>query len=275
MKGATRTNRKRKRHNLAKWAIGIAACCLYVFVFYYFFVSPFGIRWHALFGQPDYPEGFDIHGIDISHHQGDINWEQLHNAMIAKSALRFIVIKATEGRSYVDPKFKDNFLQAKEYGYIRGAYHYLSTKSPARDQAYFFLNAVQLEPGDLPPILDVETKASDVSVEDFQREVLAWLHIVEDKYHVKPILYTYYKFKQNYLGDSRFDGYPFWIAHYYVDHLEYDGEWKFWQHTDAGRLPGIKEDVDLDVYNGSFYDLQQLAIKSIPSHDSHSPMSDL
>ena len=84
---------------------------------------------------------------------------------------------------------------------------------------------------------------------------------MEDHYHVKPILYTYYKFKDNYLNDSRFDDYPFWIAHYYVQRLSYEGEWKFWQHTDAGRLPGIKVDVDLNVYNGSFYDLQQLTLK--------------
>ncbi|MBF1431061.1 MAG: glycoside hydrolase family 25 protein, partial [Prevotella melaninogenica] len=48
---------------------------------------------------------------------------------------------------------------------------------------------------------------------------------------------------------------------YYVNQMEYQGAWKFWQHTDAGRLPGIKGYVDLDIYNGSFYDLQQLLIQ--------------
>ena len=100
-----------------------------------------------------------------------------------------------------------------------------------------------------------------MSTEDFQREILAWLHAVEDKYHVKPIIYTYYKFKMKYLGTPVFDDYPYWIAHYYVDKVEYKGEWKFWQHTDAGRLPGIKGYVDFDLYNGSFYDLKKLCIK--------------
>jgi lysozyme len=44
--------------------------------------------------------------------------------------------------------------------------------------------------------------------------------------------------------------------------VEYEGAWKFWQHTDAGRLPGIKGDVDFNIYNGSFYDLRQMTIGS-------------
>jgi lysozyme len=63
-----------------------------------------------------------------------------------------------------------------------------------------------------------------------------------------------------YLGTPVFDDYPYWIAHYYVDHIEYKGPWKFWQHTDAGRLAGIRGYVDFNVYNGSFYDLRQLCI---------------
>jgi lysozyme len=109
-------------------------------------------------------------------------------------------------------------------------------------------------------VLDVEHKPKNVSVEDFQRDVLTWLHIVEDKYHVKPIIYTYYKFKTEYLDAPVFDDYPYWIAHYYVEKVEYKGPWKFWQHTDAGKLPGIKGNVDLDIYNGSYYDLQKLTI---------------
>ena len=83
---------------------------------------------------------------------------------------------------------------------------------------------------------------------------------MEDRYHVKPIIYTYYKFKEEFLSDERFDDYPYWIAHYYVKQVEYKGKWKFWQHTDVGKLPGIKGYVDLDIYNGSYYDLQKLTI---------------
>lgn len=248
------------RARLAWWTGGILIAVAYVWAFYYFFVGPFGFRWRALYGDANYPGGYEIRGIDISHYQGDIDWDQLQNAMIEKCPIRFIVMKATEGSSKIDPSFKYNFKQSLEYGYIRGAYHFWSNHSSARQQAYFFLNNVPLESGDLPPVLDVEHKPKDKSVEDFQQDILTWLHIVEDRYHVKPIIYTYYKFKKQYLDTPVFDDYPYWIAHYYVDKIEYQGEWKFWQHTDAGKLPGIKGYVDFNIYNGSFYDLKRLCI---------------
>lgn len=248
------------RNKRAWWIGGILVSVAYVWAFYYFFVGPFGFRWRALYGDANYPGGYEIRGIDISHYQGEIDWDRLQNAMIEKSPVRFIVMKATEGSSKVDPSFNQNFSLAREYGYIRGAYHFWSNKSSARSQAYFFLKNVPLEEGDLPPVLDVEHKPKDKTIEEFQRDVLTWLHIVEDKYHVKPIIYTYNKFKMNYLSSPVFDDYPYWIAHYYVDKIEYKGEWKFWQHTDAGRLPGIKGYVDFNIYNGSFYDLKKLTM---------------
>lgn len=250
----------RRNPRTAWWLGGIAMIGIYIWLFYSFFVSPTGFRWRALYGDANYPEGYEIHGIDISHYQGDIDWDDLSNAMIEGCPLRFIMIKSTEGSTRLDSKFKENFRQAREYGYIRGAYHFWSNKSSARDQAYHFLNKVRLEDGDLPPVLDVEHKPKDRSVEDFQRDVLTWLHIVEDKYHVKPIIYTYYKFKDKYLSAPVFNDYPYWIAHYYVDKVEYKGPWKFWQHTDAGKLPGIKGYVDFNIYNGSFYDMKKLTI---------------
>ena len=233
---------------------------VYAWAFYYFFVSPTGFRWRALYGDAEYPDGYEIHGIDISHYQGDIDWNKLKMAKIGNSPVKFILIKSTEGSNQLDENFNDNFYQAREYGFIRGAYHFWSNKSTPRQQAYYFLKQVHLEDGDLPPVLDVEHKPKDKSNEEFQRDVLTWLHIVEDRYHVKPILYTYYKFKEAYLNTPVFDDYPYWIAHYYVEKVAYKGPWKFWQHTDVGKLPGIKGYVDFNIYNGSYYDLRKLTI---------------
>ena len=266
-----KTSRRKTSHSLlpgflsrySRWTLGAGALgilALYVWAFYYFFVGPTGFRWRALYGDAKYPEGYEIHGIDISHYQGSIDWDELRSAMIEGCPLRFVMIKATEGTGKLDENFNDNFYQAREYGYVRGAYHFWSNKSGAREQAYYFLKQVHLEEGDLPPVLDVEHKPADKSVEDFQRDILTWLHIVEDKYHTKPIIYTYYKFKENYLSAPVFNDYPYWIAHYYVDKVEYSGSWKFWQHTDAGKLPGIKGYVDFNIYNGSYYDLKKLTI---------------
>lgn len=246
----------------AWWIGGTAVIVLYVFLFYHFFVGPTGFRWRALYGDAEYPEGYEIHGIDISHYQGKIDWEQLKNAMIKGCPVRFVIIKSTEGSSRLDENFRENFNQARDFGFIRGVYHFWSNKSTAREQAYYFLDQVHLTDGDLPPVLDIEHKPADKSVEDFQRDVLTWLHIVEDKYHAKPIIYTYYKFKEQYLSAPVFDDYPYWIAHYYVDKVQYKGKWKFWQHTDVGKLPGIKGYVDFNIYNGSYYELKQLCIGS-------------
>ncbi len=243
-----------------RWLGGFVVVVAYIAAFYYFFISPYSFRWRAIYGETDYPEGYEIHGIDISHYQGHIDWRELQDATIQGYPVRFVIMKATEGSSRVDKNFSANFYNAREHGFIRGVYHFWSNNSSPREQAQFFLNNVKLLEGDLPPVLDVEHKPKNVSVEDFQQDVLTWLHIVEDHYHVKPIIYTYYKFKTKYLDASVFDDYPYWIAHYYVDNVEYGGPWKFWQHTDAGRLPGISGNVDLDIYNGSYYDLQQLTI---------------
>ena len=95
-----------------------------------------------------------------------------------------------------------------------------------------------------------------------REEILAWLHIVEDRYHKRPIIYTYYKFKEAYLSDERFDDYPYWIAHYYVGKLEYKGPWSFWQYTDVGHVEGIKGYVDCNTFNGTLQQLHALTINA-------------
>ena len=262
-------SRRSKKHSwhLPGWAwwIGVAAVlAAYVYFFYYIFVGPFGFRWRALYGDVNYPAGYEIHGIDSCHHQGDIDWEELRDkGLINETPIRFIMIKATEGATTVDENFKKNFYQAREYGFTRGAYHFYSVYSSARQQANFFIKNVKLERGDLPPVLDVEHKPKYQSDQEFKASIMEWLNTVESHYKVKPIIYTYYKFKLQYLSDPVFDQYPYWIAHYYVDKVEYEGPWKFWQHTDVGRLPGIKGNVDFNIYNGSFYELRKLTIGGV------------
>lgn len=247
----------------AWWLGGIAVAALYVWIFYRFFVSPYGVRWRALYGDVSYPKGYDIHGIDVSHYQGNIDWELLRNqGSIDECPIRFVMIKATEGANKLDSKFQYNFEKAHEYGFTRGAYHFYSTKSSAKDQAEHFIRQVALKNGDLPPVLDVELKPKNQTDDEFRSSVLEWLNRVEAHYKVKPIIYTYYRFKTQYLSDTIFNQYPYWIAHYYVDSVAYRGPWKFWQHTDVGRLPGIRGDVDFNVYNGSYYDLRQMTIGS-------------
>lgn len=241
------------------WLGAVLVAVAYVLFFYYFFVDPFSFRWKALYGDEGYPSGYDVHGIDISRYQGNIDWEMLRNASIQSSPVRFVFIKGTEGVSIVDENFNLNFYQAKKNDFIRGVYHFYTPDVDATRQAQFFMKQVHLEPGDLPPVLDVE-KAGDLSKEDLQREVKKWLSLVEERYKVKPIIYSGYKFKMKYLSDSLLNTYPFWIAHYYVEKLSYKGPWHFWQYTDSGKLKGIRGNVDLNLFNGDLEALEKMTI---------------
>lgn len=245
------------------WLGAILVAVAYILFFYYFFVDPFSFRWKALYGEDGYPSGYDVHGIDISRYQGNIDWEMLRNASIQSSPVRFVFIKGTEGVSIVDENFNLNFYQAKKNDFIRGVYHFYTPDVDAARQAQFFMKQVHLEPGDLPPVLDVE-KAGDLSKEDLQREVKKWLSLVQERYKVKPIIYSGYKFKMKYLSDSLLNTYPFWIAHYYVDKLSYKGPWHFWQYTDSGKLKGIRGNVDCNLFNGNLEELEKMTISDEP-----------
>jgi len=239
---------------------GIAVVVVYVALFYHFFVSPLSFRWRAIYGEPDYPEGYDVMGIDVSHHQDRIDWDRLRNASIGDHPLRFVIIKATEGTTLIDENFNENFYQSRQNGLVRGAYHFYRTNKSAAQQAEFYLRQVHLETGDMPPVLDIEERGGK-SLKEFQKDILTWLRAVEQKYGVAPIIYTGYKFKVDYLSTPAFDRYPLWIAHYYEKQLRYQGPWCIWQYTDCGKVKGIKGTVDLNIFNGDMRGLMNLTLQ--------------
>ena len=260
-----RKPQKKAKKEMPVWCrrlLAVLVVVAFVFGFYYFFIRPYAYRWKPCYGMKGYgvcmPVGYSMHGIDVSHYQGDINWKMLKQTRQGKFPVEFIFMKATEGGDFSDDRFVANFDSAKVHGFIRGAYHFYNPKTDADKQADFFIRSVKLEPGDLPPVLDIEMKSKDVK--KLQQDLKIWLRKVENHYGVKPIIYASYKFKTKYLNDSIFNTYPYWIAHYYVDSVRYQGEWKFWQHTDVGTLPGIDEKVDLNVFNGSFSELKNILI---------------
>ena len=245
------------------WALllgGVLVVIAYIAIFYHFFVSPLSFRWRAIYGEPDYPSGYQVMGIDVSHHQSRIDWDHLRNAHIANQPLQFVIIKATEGTSLTDENFIENFHLAKVNGIIRGAYHYYKPNRGAKLQAEYFKRNAPLEEGDLPPILDIEERGNK-PLPAFQNDILTWLQIVEKHYGVTPIIYTGYKFKVDYLNKPAFDKYPLWIAHYYEKELRYKGPWVMWQYTDCGKVDGIRGTVDLNIFNGEMKDLVAFTIQ--------------
>jgi lysozyme len=173
--------------------------------------------------------------------------------------LGFAFIKATEGNGNTDPQFRRNWKKAKSADVIRGAYHFFIASKDGRTQAENFIKKVELESGDLPPVLDVEQRYG-ASKAQLQKEVKEWLEIVENYYHVKPFIYTNVDFYNQNLG-SDFDDYPLWVAHYYQqEQPRISRKWQFWQHSDQGNVNGITSKVDFNVFKGDSTDFKSLLI---------------
>ena len=206
------------------------------------------------------PINYEIHGIDVSHHQSVISWEEVRKMEVKDVKLGFAVIKATEGLSNVDWQYRRNWRKAKEASITRGAYHFfLATKSGVQ-QAQHFIRTVKLEPGDLPPVLDVE-ETYGVRKEDVNKRVRDFLQTIESHYHVRPIIYTGADFYDRVLGED-FDGYPLWVAHYIQrNRPRIARNWIMWQHSEKGRVNGITTPVDFNVFSGDSLAFKELLLK--------------
>ena len=108
-------------------------------------------------------------------------------------------------------------------------------------------------------MLDIERKPRDKA--QLQADLKRFLDRLEQHYGVKPIIYSYAKFYNKYLQDEFFQEYDLWVAHYYVKDPAVKREWKMWQFTDIGRIPGIKEKTDINTIAGGAKALEELLIK--------------
>ncbi len=207
------------------------------------------------------PKGYSVHGIDVSKHQGNIDWKRV--SLMEKNGIRiaFAFIKASEGITRQDEKFITNWKQTAENGLMRGAYHFYYPSRDAAKQADNFIKMVKLSKGDLPPVVDIE-KSNRKSATKIREGLKIFLTKLEKHYAVKPIIYTNINFYNTYLKGN-FEDYPLWIAGYF-DHdrfyNEFETPWTFWQHSERGKVDGIKGSVDFNVYCGSIEKLKQIGV---------------
>lgn len=209
-----------------------------------------------------------VSGIDVSHFQRAIDW-----AAVAAAEVRFCFIKATEGAANIDPRFIQNWQGAGDAGLLRGAYHFFHPTVPAAPQAESFIRTVvRLEPGDLPPVLDLEVPAAWSDVATGARAPLAiqWLETVESRLGATPIVYLSPAFATEILENApALARFPVWLAHYTDAAAPAVAKpwnsWTFWQYTREGKTPGVMLPVDLDRFNGSLNDLKALGVKPMPS----------
>ena len=192
-------------------------------------------------------------GIDVSKWQGTVNWQGVKQAGNV-----FAFARATYGSTEVDDRFSTNWQGMKAAGLVRGAYHFFVTADDPTAQANLFIKTVgSLEPGDLPPVLDVESASGTNST--IVADVQQWLDLVEQGLGRKPIIYTAPSFwNENFKGG--FGSYPLWVGEYEVSSpkpVNGWSTWTFWQYSQTGSVAGISP-VDLDYFNGSPADLAAL-----------------
>ncbi|MES2430118.1 MAG: GH25 family lysozyme [Bacteroidota bacterium] len=225
---------------------------------YYLYNKPRFVRYPG-FGI-EIPVNYSIHGIDVSHYQKRVDWEEVRAMQIKNINIGFCFMKATEGTDRTDDMFKRNWGGAKANYIPRGAYHFFNPAKSGILQAKHFIRQVRLEKGDLPPVLDIE-QINGENVTDLQQRLSDWLIEVEKKYGVKPIIYTNVGFYKSYLS-GKFDDYPLWVAHYLIKNKpRIKRDWIFWQHNESGNVNGIDAYVDFNVFSGSAEEFEQLRLK--------------
>ncbi len=200
-----------------------------------------------------------IYGIDVSHYQGKIEWDKV-SKLQDSFPVSFVFSRATAGSIKVDRRFKENWKQSKEKGFVRGAYHYYRPNENSLFQADNFIRTVKLQKGDLPPVLDIEDIPRIQSMDNLKLGLRKWLKRVEQHYGVKPIIYSGESFYNEHLYND-FSEYTCWVANYNYHVENIDNDWNFWQFTDKGSVYGIKEFVDVNIFNGTKKELLQLVKK--------------
>lgn len=214
-----------------------------------------------------------LRGIDVSHYQGRIDWRR-----VARSGHHFVIAKATEGRTYIDRTYLRNKAQAEANDLAFGAYHFARPDKGRHDpirEANHFLDVARLEPGNVIPVLDLETTGG-LSKRRLTRWILTWLRRVRERLGVRPMVYTSPMGWAERTGDTTAiveAGYEvLWVAHWGVPEPtlpagDWGGHgWTLWQRSDCGRVPGIRGCVDVNRLAG-----RSLAALTIMVPDTRPP----
>jgi len=197
-------------------------------------------------------------GIDVSHFNGRINWRRVKRAGIS-----FAYAKATQGTEFKDPYFHFNWIHTQRVGLHRGAYHFYDPKADPKIQAENFCEMVgELEESDLVPMLDLEgNNIGGLSERNYQKNVLLWLDLVEEKLGKRPMIYTNHPFANEHLNNEEFADYYLWIAEYDAYAPKTPDTWHksgplIWQYSPSGKIDGIRGRVDQDAMISNINKLQ-------------------
>ena len=185
-------------------------------------------------------------GVDVSRYQEDVDFEKLKEQHID-----FAYIKATEGSTHVDDSFKEKWKAAEKANMLTGAYHYFSYYQPGAEQAENFIKTVGELKGHLIPAIDMELTVEEVQnppeKDTVVRGLKAFIAVLEEKYRVKPIIYSRKDYYDKYLADD-FSDYPKWVTNYYFPaFVDYGDGWTVWQYNDKAVLEGYSGEKYIDM----------------------------
>jgi lysozyme len=195
-------------------------------------------------------------GVDISNHQGSIDWDALANSGVA-----FAYIKASEGATFKDKSFARNWSEAARVGVPRGAYHFFTLCRSAAEQAKNFIETVPKDPHALPPVVDAEHMGPCTSTPtpgDHVSMLSEFINALEKHYGHRPVIYTTAEFDTSML-DGALAGERFWARSLVIPPLFRRDQWVIWQYHNRGRRPGVKGDLDLNVFRGTRADFEAFA----------------
>ncbi|MEO8706191.1 MAG: GH25 family lysozyme [Kofleriaceae bacterium] len=208
---------------------------------------------------PECRTGPTTAGIDVSYYQEVIAWPK-----VRKAGVLFAFIRVSDGSTFPDPMFETNWREAAKVGVLRGSYQYFRPEENPIAQADILIAALRRDHGELPPVLDVEHDGGK-SPAQIARGIELWVARVRTRLGVEPIIYTGPDFWQTRVGNADFTRQPLWLAHYTTTCPTIPAPWTtwaFWQYTSSGKVPGIYGPTDLDVFAGTFADLEEFARNS-------------
>lgn len=196
---------------------------------------------------------FPVRGIDVSHHQGRIDWPQVARDLPGG----FAFIKASEGATFQDPDFRTNWQAAGEAHVARGAYHFFTLCRDGVDQARNFLAQFAGQRGDLPVAIDLEFGGNCGAKPDkaeLARELSAFVAAVRKFDDRPPVFYLTPEFHDAYFTapEQAYPDHRLWIRSVFgaPSQAACTG-WTFWQYAANGRVRGIAGPVDLNVFCGT------------------------
>lgn len=184
-----------------------------------------------------------IFGLDLSHHQRHINWKK-----VAQNPPHFILFKATEGSSHKDSKYKHHIKEARNHNIIVGGYHFFSYQSSGKGQAKHFLKQLQIQKGDILPVLDVEFTRTMQSDEWITQNIADFIDVVENEIGKKPIIYCEIAYYNRYLKPKYGDELQLWLSDF---KRKPKNHFIIWQTTDKYKQVGIPGTVDYNIFNGT------------------------